>query len=65
MEIQEWTMPLPQFGKRYYGLGKSATYAAARNGLIPVIRIGGKWLGLVRVAEEQLSRPTKREAVTT
>jgi hypothetical protein len=55
-------MPLPQFGKRYYGLGKSASYEAARNGLIPVIRIGGKWMGLVRVAEEQLSKPPAKPA---
>jgi hypothetical protein len=57
MREPEWTMPLPKFGKHYYGLGKSASYAAAKRGLIPVIRIGGKWLGLPRVAEEQLSRP--------
>jgi hypothetical protein len=51
-----WTMPLPKFGKHYYGLGRSATYAAAHAGSIPVIRVGGKILGLVRVAEAQLSR---------
>ena len=51
-----WTMPLPEFGKRYYSLGRSAAYAAARRGHIPVIRIGGKLLGLPRVAEAQLSQ---------
>jgi hypothetical protein len=53
-----WTMPLPQFGKRYYSLGRSASYAAANRGDIPVTRVGGKILGLVRVAEAQLSRGT-------
>jgi hypothetical protein len=51
-----WTMPLPQFGKRYYSLGRSASYAAAARGDIPVTRVGGKILGLVRVAEAQLTR---------
>jgi hypothetical protein len=64
MGNREWTMPLPEFGEYYYGLGKSASYSAARDGLIPVIRIRGKWLGLVRVAEEQLSKPAKLEANT-
>jgi hypothetical protein len=27
-----WTMPIPEFGKRYYGLGRSAAYAAASRG---------------------------------
>jgi hypothetical protein len=49
-------MPLPEFGKRYYSLSRSAAYAAAARGDIPVIRIGGKLLGLPRVAEAQLSQ---------
>jgi hypothetical protein len=51
-----WTMPLPEFGRHYYGLGRSAAYAAAARGDIPVIRIGGRLLGLPRVAELELSR---------
>jgi hypothetical protein len=52
-----WTMPIPQFGKHYCNLGRSAAYAAAARGEIPVIRIGGKLLGLPRVAEARLSAP--------
>jgi len=52
-----WTMPIPEFGRRYYSLGRSAAYAAAARREIPVIRIGGKLLGLPRVAEAQLSAP--------
>jgi hypothetical protein len=59
-----WTMPLPEFGRRYYSLGRSAAYAAAARGEIPVIRIGGKLLGLPRVAEAQLSAPLSAEART-
>jgi hypothetical protein len=57
-----WTMPIPEFGKRYYSLGRSAAYAAAARGEIPVIRVGGKLLGLPRVAEAQLSAPPIVEA---
>jgi hypothetical protein len=60
-----WTMPIPEFGKHYYNLGRSAAYAAAARREIPVIRIGGKLLGLPRVAEVQLSqfeRPLSADA---
>jgi hypothetical protein len=48
-------MPIPKFGRKYYGLGRSAAYAAAKRREIPVMRIGGKLMGLPRVAEAQLS----------
>jgi hypothetical protein len=49
-----WTMPIPEFGKRYYGLGRSAAYAAAARGDIPVKRVGGKLMGLPHAAEAEL-----------
>jgi hypothetical protein len=55
-----WTMPIPEFGRRYYGLGRCAAYEAAKRGEIPVKRIGGRILGLPRVAEAELSRRTPR-----
>jgi hypothetical protein len=36
------TLSVPQAGKRYFELGKNASYEAARRGDLPVIRIGGK-----------------------
>jgi hypothetical protein len=50
-----WTMPIPEFGRKYYGLGRCASYEAAKRGDIPVVRIGGRIMGLPRVAEAQLS----------
>jgi hypothetical protein len=50
-----WTMPIVEFGKLYYGLGRSAAYAAAARGDIPVKRVGGKLMGLPRAAEAELS----------
>ena len=54
-EETPWHMPIPEFGKRYYGLGRSAAYAAASRGDIPVKRIRGKLVGLPRAAEAELS----------
>jgi hypothetical protein len=36
------TISVPQAGKCYFGLGKNASYEAARRGDIPTIRIGGR-----------------------
>ena len=34
------TMTVPDAGKTYFGIGRNASYEAARRGDIPVIRIG-------------------------
>src|SRR5262245_41080352 len=49
-----WTMPVPDAGKKYYDLCRTASYQAAAKGQIPTIRIGGKLLALPRVIERQL-----------
>jgi hypothetical protein len=36
------TLSVPQAGRRYFELGKNASYEAARRGDLPVIRIGGR-----------------------
>jgi hypothetical protein len=50
-----WTMDVVEFGKHYYRLGRSASYAAAKRGDIPTKRVGGEILGLPRLAEAELS----------
>jgi hypothetical protein len=62
MSEDTWTMPIVEFGRHFYGLSKSGSYAAARNGDIPATKIGGKWLGLVRVAKEQLTKHEPKRA---
>jgi hypothetical protein len=49
-------MPVPLAGKRYYGLSRAGSYAAAHAGLMPTIRIGRKLLALPRVIERQLEQ---------
>jgi hypothetical protein len=34
------TLSVPEVGKRYFRLGRGASYAAAANGQIPTIKIG-------------------------
>jgi hypothetical protein len=46
------TVSVPDAGKRYFGLAKNASYAAAARGQIPVIKIGGR----LRVPVCQLER---------
>ena len=37
-------MTVPKAGKAYYGIGRSASYEAARRGEIPTVKIGRKLL---------------------
>jgi hypothetical protein len=34
------TLPVPEAGRLYFGLGRNASYEAARRGDLPTIRIG-------------------------
>jgi hypothetical protein len=36
------TLSVPEAGWRYYGLKRNASYAAAKTGQIPVIKVGGR-----------------------
>ena len=40
MEPQPKTISVPQAGRIYLGIGRDASYAAARRGDIPVIQVG-------------------------
>jgi hypothetical protein len=41
MDNKPLTLSVPEAGKRYFGIGRAAAYAAAANGTIPTIRVGG------------------------
>ena len=57
------TMSVPEAGKVYFNLGRNASYAAARRGEIPVIKVGGLKRVPVIAMEERLkaagSQPVK------
>jgi excisionase family DNA binding protein len=50
------TISVPEAGKRYFGLSRGSSYAAAANGEIPTIRIGR----LLRVPIRALDRILER-----
>jgi hypothetical protein len=50
-----WTMSVPAAGRRYFGLGKYASYQAAEEGLIPYVRVGRLMRALPRKIESRLT----------
>lgn len=58
---QTKTISVPEAGRRYFNLGKNASYEAARRNQIPVIRIGARLRVPVVALERMLleAAPTK------
>jgi len=57
------TLSVPEAGRRYLGLGRNASYAAAASGQIPYIRVGKLLRVPVRAMEAMLDAATlKNEA---
>jgi hypothetical protein len=59
----EETMSIPAAGRKYYGLGKSASYDAADRGDIPTIRVGKKLRRVPKRAMEALMKAATKEAL--
>jgi excisionase family DNA binding protein len=55
-EDKPWTLPVPEAGKKYFGLSRQGSYDAVRRGEIPVIRIGRLLRVPVRALEAMLAR---------
>ena len=51
------TLSVPNAGKKYFGIGKNASYRAAERGDIPTIRVGG----LLRVPVVRMERKLEGE----
>ncbi len=52
----ELTISVPEAGRRYFGLSRNASYAAAERGEIPAVRIGRLLRVPVRAMEAMLDR---------
>jgi len=50
------TMDVPEAGRLYFGLGRNASYEAARRGDIPTIRIGGRLRAVVAALDRMLEK---------
>ena len=55
------TLSVPEAGWRYFGLGRNASYEAARRGEIPTIRIGGKIRAPIVTLDRMLERADNNE----
>jgi hypothetical protein len=55
------TLSVPQARRRYFDLGRGASYAAAARGEIPVIRIGRKLRAPVAALDRMLERAGEGE----
>jgi excisionase family DNA binding protein len=52
----ELTISVPEAGRRYFGLSRNASYAAAERGEIPAVRIGRLLRVPVRAMEAMLDK---------
>jgi hypothetical protein len=48
-------MSIPKAGRKYFGLGRSASYEAARRGDIPTLDFGRKKMASVPAIERKLA----------
>jgi hypothetical protein len=58
------TLSVPQAGKRYFGLSRNASYAAAQRGQLPIIRIGRLLRVPVRAMERMLDQAGAKGAAS-
>jgi hypothetical protein len=59
------TMSVPEAGRRFFGIGENASYAAAKAGEIPCVRIGGRVFASVPAIRKMLleaGKPRDAEA---
>jgi hypothetical protein len=58
------TLSVPEAGKRYFGLSRNASYAAAQKGQLPTIRIGRLLRVPVRAMERMLDQASDKPAAS-
>lgn len=55
------TLAVPEAGKRYFELGRNASYEAAKRGDLPVIRIGSRLRVPVAALERMLTAAGRKD----
>jgi hypothetical protein len=53
------TMSGPEAGRRFWGLGRAASYRAAKAGDMPCVRLGGRLFASVPAIEQMLANAGK------
>jgi len=62
MTSDSLTLSVPEAGKRYFGLSRNGSYAAAERGEIPTVRIGRLLRVPVRACERMLDAAGEKAA---
>lgn len=52
--LSKATIPVPDAGKLFFGLGRNASYEAAKRGDIPTVQVGGRIVAIVAPLAERL-----------
>jgi hypothetical protein len=53
------TMGVPEAGRRYWGIGRAASYRAAKAGDIPCVKVGGRLFASIPAIERMLMEAGK------
>ena len=65
MSEEALTLSVPEAGKRYFGLSRNSSYAAAERGDIPVVKIGRVLRVPVRAMERLLDSASAKPTDAT
>ena len=57
------TLTVPQAGRKYFSIGRDASYEAARNGQMPTLRFGRSYRVPVAACERMLETATQPQMV--
>jgi excisionase family DNA binding protein len=57
---QQWTITVPEAGRRFFGLSRNAAYAAAERGEIPTVKIGRLLRVPIKAVEQMLEAAGKQ-----
>jgi hypothetical protein len=61
MEVDPKTLAVPEAGRRYFALGRNASYEAVKRGDLPVIRIGSRLRVPVVALERMLADASRKD----
>lgn len=61
-EKHKYILTIPAAGRKFFGIGKSASYEAARRGQIPTIRIGRRLFVPLAAVENMLADTANKAA---
>ncbi len=59
---KQYILTIPAAGRKFFGIGKSASYEAARRGQIPTIRIGRRLFVPIAAVENMLADTANKAA---